>query len=258
MAKQPYIQFYLGDYIKDTRVLPLNVKGGWVDLILSMWDNDPKGELAGTMDDFARIMNCSKEEAILVIQTLKQKKIFDYTEEPDGHLKIISRKQKKMQKLSEIRKNAGKEGGNPNLLIQKHKQPPNQKDKQNPEYEYKNGNEVGFVFKGGVGEVWLDANGKSWVEIKNKWFEDFRWREKICMDMSISIVQVDKLTQEFVKDLELKDDYKDISGLKRHFVNWYKKHYNGGKINGGTHAINGANSKKLGTSDARTEALKKW
>ena len=114
------------------------------------------------------------------------------------------------------------------------------------------------VLKGVQGEVWLDLHGKTWEEVKNKWFDDFRWREKICIDFSIPIIQVDKLTQEFVKDLELKDDYKDVPGLKRHFVNWYKKHHNGGKINGGTSANNGTGSKKLGTSDARTEALKNW
>lgn len=127
MSERPYIQFYLGDYIKDTRVLPLNVKGGWVDLILAMWNNNPKGEVSGTIEDYSRIMNCSKDEAILVIQTLKQKKIFDYEELPDDLLRIVSRKQKKMEKLSEIRKTVGKTGGNPNLV--------NQKDNLNAEYE---------------------------------------------------------------------------------------------------------------------------
>lgn len=135
MAKTPYIQFYLGDYIKDTRVLPLNVKGGWVDLILAMWDNEPKGELSGTIDDFSRIMNCSKEEANLVIQTLKQKKIFDYTDfGASGVMKIVSRKQKKMVELSEKRKAAGNQGGNPKLL--------NQKDKLIPEAENEYENEI--------------------------------------------------------------------------------------------------------------------
>lgn len=138
MAKQPYIQFYLGDYIKDTRILPLNVKGGWVDLILAMWDNDIKGELTGAIDDFARVMNCDVAEAHLVIQTLKQKKIFDYRDIGDGHFTIISRKQKKMEKLSKIRKETGKSGGNPVLVKQLNKNLDNQTNNLNHEYEYVN------------------------------------------------------------------------------------------------------------------------
>ena len=102
-------------------------------------------------------------------------------------------------------------------------------------------------------DVWEDLHGKTWPEVKNKWFEDFRWREKICRDMSLTIIQVDDLTQEFVKDLELKDDYKDIPGLKKHFVNWYKKYKNGSA----THR-QFAKSPVKGISDKRTEAARKW
>lgn len=115
MPKQPYIQFYIGDYIKDTRVLPLNVKGGWVDLILAMWDNDPKGEITGTITDFSRIMNCDVAEANFVINLLKEKKIFSYEEKEKGEIRILSRKQKKMVQLAEIRKETGGQGGNPKL-----------------------------------------------------------------------------------------------------------------------------------------------
>lgn len=135
MAKQPYIPFYCGDYIKDTRVLPLNVRGGWVDLILAMWDNDPKGEITGNIEDFSRIMNCSLEEANLVIQILKQKKTFAWGDLPDGQMRIVSRKQKKMQNLSESRKKAGKMGGNPKLVNNSNKHLVNQNDNLNPEYE---------------------------------------------------------------------------------------------------------------------------
>jgi len=163
MAKQPYIPFYLGDYLKDTRILPLNVRGGWVDLILYMWDNKVRGELVGTYDDFARLMTCSKEEAILVIQTLNQKSIFDYAELPDGKMRIESRKMKNMEKLSKTRKTAGLKGGNPILL--------NQKDNLNTEYEYKNevnnGNSFFLINKTKVylkPSDWIKENKESAVD----------------------------------------------------------------------------------------------
>lgn len=138
MAKQPYIPFYIGDYIRDTRMLPLNVRGAWVDIILQSWDND--GEVTGTMEDIGRMISCSTDEAILVIQKLKQKLIFDWEDLPNGEIKIICRRIKKMKQISETRKLAGIQGGNPNLLNQNKKRG-KPKVKQNPEYEYENENE---------------------------------------------------------------------------------------------------------------------
>lgn len=115
MAKNPYIKFYIGDYIKDTRILPLNVRGGWAELILQMWNNDPQGELVGSMEEFARVMCCSIEEASFCINLLKEKKIFSYEEKEEGKIRIISRKQKKMMDISNTRREAGSEGGNPKL-----------------------------------------------------------------------------------------------------------------------------------------------
>lgn len=143
MAKQPYIPFYLGDYIKDTRILPLNVRGAWVDLILYMWDSKEKGELKGTIEDFSRMMGCSVQEAESCINLLNQKNIFDYEDLGNGVFKIISRKQKKMDELSKIRKKVGKKGGNP-ILVNQTNSLLNQKDNLNPEYEYEN-NKVNTV-----------------------------------------------------------------------------------------------------------------
>lgn len=138
MSKQPYIPFYIGDYIRDTRMLPLNVRGAWVDIILQSWDND--GEVIGTMEDIARLISCSTEEAILVIQKLKQKLIFDWEDLPHGEIKIICRRVKKMKQISETRKLAGIQGGNPNLLKQNKKRG-KPKVKQNPEYDNEYDNE---------------------------------------------------------------------------------------------------------------------
>lgn len=144
-------------------------------LLLYMWENDPKGEFTGTMEDYRRLMSCSPEEAILVIQTLKEKKIFAWEDMPDGKLRIISRKQKKMVALSETRQKSGKNGGNPSLLNKKTTKPENlvnQKDKLNAEYEneYKAGleNDVGGTGgeEGGkgVGNERPPPQGEPWPE----------------------------------------------------------------------------------------------
>lgn len=220
MPKQPYIQFYIGDYIKDTRVLPLNVKGGWVDLILAMWDNDPKGELTGTTDDFARIMNCTKDESNLVIQTLKQKKIFAWTDLPDGQTKIISRKQKRMIELSKTRKKVGELGGNPILVNQndlKKNKLNIQKDNLIPEYEYIN--EViltAIVFNtrpisksfNGLPEIKIDA-------AKELLFATQR--------VDASTEQVNSLWNVFkIQNLTGENFYQSEEKVYSHFINWVK------------------------------------
>lgn len=140
MGKQPYIPFYIGDYIRDTRILPLNVRGGWVEIIIQSWDSG--GEISGTIEEFARMLSCSTDECNLVIQTLKQKKIFDYLEGSDGVIKITVRKIKKIIELSQKRKISGKSGGNPKLLKKKVNYKLIQKDNQNPEIENEYENEI--------------------------------------------------------------------------------------------------------------------
>lgn len=111
MGKQPYIPFYIGDYIKDTRVLPLSVRGAWVDLILFMWDNPVRGEISGTIEEFSRIMSCDPKEAEFALNLLKAKKTADIEISPNGIWKIVSRRMKKDFLISSARSKIGSKGG---------------------------------------------------------------------------------------------------------------------------------------------------
>lgn len=110
MGRQPYIPLYVGDYLKDTRILPLAVRGAWVDLILFMWDAPVRGELIGTIEDFARLMSCERSEAEFALNLLKQKRTADFDLLGDGQIKIVSRKMKRDAEISKIRSEAGKNG----------------------------------------------------------------------------------------------------------------------------------------------------
>jgi len=229
MAKNPYLKFYIGDYIKDTKRLPLNIRGGWVELILAMWDNDPKGEITGDMEEFSRVMSCSLEEAILVIQTLKQKKICDFSDLGDGRVRLVSRKQKSMIKLSQTRSEVGKNGGNPNLVKQKDNQKVKQKDKLNCEYEY----ESTIVLKeGGVGgkNGWRqmpgeEAHGLEIPSIKAGSAMELMHLNgnKASMDQVLSLWNVFK-----VQNLTGKKFYASPDDVYSHFINWSKDK----KVNG--------------------------
>jgi len=232
VAKQPYIPFYLGDYLKDTRILPLNVRGGWVDLILYMWDNKVRGELVGTYDDFARLMTCSKEEAILVIQTLNQKNIFDYADIGEGKMRIESRKMKSMEKLSKTRKTSGLKGGNPILL--------NQKDNLNTEYKDESNNEgMHLVF--------------SKEKTEKLFFEDFSIIEYTCREKQVDELGAKKYMKKFwdKQDALSEITTRTFSDFKKHYINSVPTL----KIKT---ELNGTTSKKIGrtTESAIQEFIK--
>jgi len=75
------------------------------------------------------------------------------------------------------------------------------------------------LIKGGAGEMW--------DSVKKRWFGDFRYKEKICGDKGIGMPVLEARMNEFISDIEQKEDYKDIPALKKHFINWNNKRYNG-------------------------------
>ena len=193
MAKQPYIPFYIGDYIRDTRMLPLNVRGAWVELILQSWDKD--GELTATMEEYAMLISCTKEEAVLVIQTLNQKNIFGYTLLEDGRITIVVRKIKKMIELSKTRKTTGSLGGNPKLKKKLLKE----KDNLIPEYEY---------------------------EVRYNTLRDkvFSFKDKYDMDMLTKFL--DYWTEKNDKGKKMRFELQDVFDLGRRLRTWHDNNKN--------------------------------
>lgn len=163
-SKQPYIPFYVGDYLKDTRILPLAVRGAWVDLIMYMWDAPVRGELIGTIEEYARMMGCEKSEADFALNLLKQKSTADFTLLNDGQIKIESRKMKRDLEISQKRSEAGKNGVDAKLAKQfaEAKHPAN--TQQNTEYEY----DIEFIennLKSAFDEIYLERQKMQWPQI---------------------------------------------------------------------------------------------
>lgn len=106
--KQPYIPFYVGDYLKDTRILPLSVRGFWVDILLYMWHAEHRGIIKGTISEFSRMAACTEKEADFAIDLLMQKNIANVTKDKSGEIEIQSRRMVHDAKISEIRSKAAK------------------------------------------------------------------------------------------------------------------------------------------------------
>lgn len=111
--KQPYIPLYVGDYIKDTRKLTLELRGFWMDLIVFAWD--VKGILILDVEDLTRMIGVDKGMVIQSLKSLGEKDVCDVEFQGTDKVKItvrwIVRHLAKSSKMTEI----GKLGGNPNL-----------------------------------------------------------------------------------------------------------------------------------------------
>jgi hypothetical protein len=73
---------------------------------------------------------------------------------------------------------------------------------------------------------------------KQKFANDFRWKEKFCRDKNLSMPELEKRMAEFISDIELREDFKELKELKSHFTNTFNKQKNGHKPNqtSGKHA----------------------
>lgn len=230
MAKQPYIPFYVGDYIKDTRRLPLAVRGAWVDLLLFMWDEPVRGEIIGTMEEFSGILSCSQKDCEFVVNLLIEKKVCDHEKLSGGKIKIISRRMKKEADISIKRSLSGKRSAEERSKSQqnssKYSTNDSAKNKQNTEYEYEvdNEDEIG-IKKGGVGENWnpkpsTDEMGLELDSVKaGAVIELF----KFSKNHDLTKKELDGLWSVFkAQNFTGEKFYESKNKVYSHFINWSK------------------------------------
>ena len=78
MSKKPYIKFYIGDYIKDTRKLTLEEKGAWTEALWAMHADGQKGTIQGTWEDISLTVGANGPERCKQIFTrIKEKEVCD-------------------------------------------------------------------------------------------------------------------------------------------------------------------------------------
>lgn len=72
MSKKPYIEFYPGDWRRDSGVsmLSLEEKGAWIETLIAMDDHEPQGELQGTIQNFARLWGVDNFKGMELLNSL--------------------------------------------------------------------------------------------------------------------------------------------------------------------------------------------
>jgi hypothetical protein len=123
MSKLPAIQFYPGDWRKDPGVQALSFhdRGVWFEIILLMHESDERGKLllnGKPMPEaaLARLLGLDNQNLTTTLTTLLEFGVASRCEETGA---IICRRMIRDENLRNIRKEAGKKGGNPVLVKQK-------------------------------------------------------------------------------------------------------------------------------------------
>jgi uncharacterized phage protein (TIGR02220 family) len=130
--KMPAMQFYPADWRKDLAVQALNYfdRGVWFETLCLMHESSERGVLLlnGTRmpdDVLARLLGLDNQTLTTTLSTLLTYGVAKRRESDDA---LYSKRMVADEKLCQIRRDAGKLGGNPALLNQK----PTTTDKQNP------------------------------------------------------------------------------------------------------------------------------
>jgi len=92
MADLPFIQFFVADWLRDTRVLTCEAKGAWVDLICYSWTAPEPGVLCLLPEAYGRMLGLDKKKTTVVLDELASLGVCDREDLPDGRIKITCRR----------------------------------------------------------------------------------------------------------------------------------------------------------------------
>ncbi len=135
-GKAPSMQWYPADWRKDTAVqmLSFHDRGVWFELINIMHESAERGVLVINgapmpEDALSRLLGLDKQT---FNQTLSNLLTYGVAKQRDEDGAIYCKRMVEDEKLSQLRREAGKMGGNPNLVNQNSNQKPTTRVKQNP------------------------------------------------------------------------------------------------------------------------------
>jgi len=119
MGKQPAFQFYPNDWNRDMEEYPLEIQGAWIVLLCKLWWSETRGEATKSLDEWARILREKNKKTKEILEFFQKKNIaniiFLDNQNPNQNITITSRRMVKDYRISQIRREVGKLGGNPGL-----------------------------------------------------------------------------------------------------------------------------------------------
>jgi len=131
MGKNPAFQFYPSDWTRDMDDHDLEIQGAWIAIICRLWWSDTRGEATKTLKEWSRVLRRSEKKSREILNFLLDKGIASGSVLDNQKITIISRKLVEMERISALRREVGKLGGNPKLT-KTEKGLDNQTDNQKP------------------------------------------------------------------------------------------------------------------------------
>jgi hypothetical protein len=212
LRNQPYFPLYVQDYLTDEKLnmCSASTQGIYIKILCIFHKSEAYGGILfkennkqnyGTKPYFAyaiqKQIGFSDNEIESALEELVENKVLTI----DGDFMF----QKRMVQdfaISLKRSESGKKGGGSPILF---KQKVKQTVKQNPEYE--NENEI--------------INEDMWLIQKKRFLENEVFFYKFCTAKNITKNNLLIKANEFINDIDLKQDYKNVKELQKHFTNWF-------------------------------------
>ena len=167
----PAMPFYVGDWLKcpEVRALPPDYRGLWFDLICFMWESTERGVMVKpngkpyTDTDIVRMVGLDNQNTGFWLTHLLDNGVC--SRRSDGA--IFSKRMIKDEKLRILRREIGKRGGNPNILVNR-----TLKSEVNQNIENENENENEDVIKKNKDNRGVGKEGKRKnKEVKTKYLD---------------------------------------------------------------------------------------
>ena len=130
MGKNPSFPFYPGDWTRDLDDQDLEIEGAWIRICCRLWWMPERGKATKQIKEWSRILRKTEQKTIKIFQKLIEKGIASGEVLDNQTATIINRRMANYDRISKIRQEVGKLGGNPKLAKSENNldnQKPNQK-----------------------------------------------------------------------------------------------------------------------------------
>lgn len=83
----------------------------------------------------------------------------------------------------------------------------------------------GNIIGKGNGNIKKEGGTKDflWTNVVRDFHNDYTWKEKFCRDKKITVIDMENKMKDFVSDIELREEFKELKELKSHFTNLFNK-----------------------------------
>lgn len=115
MGKNPAFQFYPSDWVRDMDEYDLEIQGAWIAIICRLWWSDTRGECTKSAREWSRILRKTEQKTMKIICFLIKKGIASGSVLDNQTITVYCRRMVEQERISVLRQQVGKLGGNPNL-----------------------------------------------------------------------------------------------------------------------------------------------